>query len=105
MIGEWFTIVYPHEENCEFHRHQGKIWVSSKESLVLKQGNMRFQEKVWRWNENTSLCFFTMTGDQSGKDSSSETAYGKNGNLLQWFIPTSKICDGDILYHWMALST
>jgi hypothetical protein len=38
-----------------------------------------------------------MTGDQSGKDSSSETAYGKNGNLLQWFIPTSKICDGDIL--------
>ena len=67
MIGERLTIVYPHEENCEFHRHQGKIW-----------------EKC---------------GDESGKDSSSETAYGKNGNLLiNMVYPYHwKICDGDIL--------
>ena len=59
MIGEWFTIVYSHEENCEFHRHQGKIWVSSKESLVLKQGNMRFQEKCGD-ETKTQACVFSL---------------------------------------------
>ena len=58
MIGEWFTIVYSHEENCEFHRHQGKIWVSSKESLVLKQGNMRFSGKSVEMKRKHKLVFF-----------------------------------------------